>query len=245
MREGKGNWKWSFGRNGENHNCPSWEPNPGPQQTRLRHYHWATETSDITRHLKFYNFKQTGCDIACLGGSMVVPQPHLLGSRDRFPCWTVIGALGKGPHKTGVYLNHAGQVDTTHLQVRCAKKLRNPSSSTGKTDGTLSFCLGREADIVFSTCQVLRNNGEISCVWAGSNIAECVDGRFGPPLFLCSVPPWWSFITQSIQCRHWSTYVKKPSFIPHARIADTCRTSADTLPCQSAQTTQVMSFAQT
>ena len=60
MREGKGNWKWSFGRNGENHNCPSWESNPGPQQTRLRHYYWATETSDTTRHLKFYNFKQTG-----------------------------------------------------------------------------------------------------------------------------------------------------------------------------------------
>ena len=38
----------------------------------------------------------------------------------------------------------------------------------------------------------------------------------------------------------------KTSFIPHAWVANICRTSADTLPHQSAQTTckQVMSFAQ-
>ena len=47
-RKGKGNWKWSFGRNGKNRKCPSRESNPGPQQTRLMLYHWATETSDIT-----------------------------------------------------------------------------------------------------------------------------------------------------------------------------------------------------
>ena len=45
---GKGNWKWSFGRNGKNRKRPSRESNPGPQQTRLMLYHWATETSDIT-----------------------------------------------------------------------------------------------------------------------------------------------------------------------------------------------------
>ena len=45
---GKGNWKWSFGRNGKNRKRPSRESNPGPLQTRLMLYHWATETSDIT-----------------------------------------------------------------------------------------------------------------------------------------------------------------------------------------------------
>ena len=44
----KGNWKWSFGRNGKNRKRPSRESNSGPQQTRLMLYHWATETSDIT-----------------------------------------------------------------------------------------------------------------------------------------------------------------------------------------------------
>ena len=48
---GKGNWKWSFGRNGKNRKRPSRESNPGPQQTRLMLYHWATETSDITASL--------------------------------------------------------------------------------------------------------------------------------------------------------------------------------------------------
>ena len=34
-RQEKGNWKWSFGRNGKNRKRPSRESNPWPQQTRL------------------------------------------------------------------------------------------------------------------------------------------------------------------------------------------------------------------
>ena len=44
----KGNCKWSFVRNEKNSKRPSRESNPGPQQTRLMLYHWATETSHIT-----------------------------------------------------------------------------------------------------------------------------------------------------------------------------------------------------
>ena len=49
-----------------------------------------------------------------------------------------------------------------------------------------------------------------------------------------------------MQCGHWRRHMEKASFIPHTRVANTCRTSADTLPRQSTQNTckQVMSFTQ-
>ena len=71
------------------------------------------------------------------------------------------------------------------------------------------------------------------CAWYNKNLtAERVS------LFQ---PKWAS----SVQCRHWSRHMAKASFIPLAWVANTGRTSADTLPRQSAQTTceQVMSFA--
>ena len=37
-------------------------------------------------------------------------------------------------------MNHAGQVDTTYLQVGCTKKLLNPRRGTRKTKENLSFC---------------------------------------------------------------------------------------------------------
>ena len=52
--KGKGKLEGKLWQKRKNRKRPSRESNPGPQQTRLMLYHWATETSNITSQFVWY-----------------------------------------------------------------------------------------------------------------------------------------------------------------------------------------------